>query len=50
MLMLLCNYVPIVHISSKLYDGSSLNHLSFTQVSAWELVLLSIIGDEAQCL
>ena len=50
MLMLLCAYVPIVQLSSKLYDCSSLNHLSCTLVSAWELVLLSIIGDEPQCL
>ena len=51
MLMLLCTCMPIVHISSKLYDGSSLNHLSCTQVSAWELpILLSIIGNEPQCL
>ena len=51
MLMLLCTCVLIVHISSKLYDGSSLNHPSCTQVTAWELVFLNIIiGNQSQCL
>ena len=45
---LYANYAFIV----KLYDGSSLNHLSYIQVSAWEAILLflSIIGDEPYCL
>ena len=50
MLMLLCTCMPSVHIlCSKLYDGSSLNHLSCIQVAAWEPILLSIIGNEPQC-
>ena len=44
-------FFPNYSISSKLYDGSSLNHLSCTKyVFAWEPILLSIIGNEPQCL